>query len=405
MTTRSMLSWCGVLVAAGFFAACQDAQEPLAPKPAAPQAQAYSAPVIPGPLNTVSFGARSLTIWPWTADDVAGQLKQDPINILIPGQGDPRRIREVLLALAGDRSPTFPNTPPFNCVWKDAILGGNQTAYVQGKGWVGSAIQLTCGDYTMRYHLRLFPAGSWTIGGAHFEVQIPGLPNHAPLSWDAARDLVVYDFARSGLLDPQAPMMPVDVGSGSPTYRTIEPADIYFGLALQSPELAAYVDAVVVSQTEVRIKNGPAMLVNFTRTPNIKPMAAHQEAIVQLGQYAPQQFCGSSPTDYFYITGPMKVTEDVLVTLDGTYISTATDAGTFDVTPVNIATGQPRGAPFKAAITEVNTNYISRTSAVVTLSNLQAMPPGGPDRGTQLVTLRVGPGTYANYNIDRKSVV
>jgi hypothetical protein len=127
-------------------------------------------------------------------------------------------------------------------------------------------------------------------------------------------------------------------------------------------------------------------------------MTAHQEFTLQLGQYAPQQFCGSSPTDYFYISGTMKSTQDVIVTRNGTYSSTSSDRATIDVTPVNIATGQPRGAPFKGEVGEVNTNYLSSGSAIVTLLNLQTMQPGGPNRGTQLVTLTVGPGRFASYN-------
>ena len=40
-------------------------------------------------------------------------------------------------------------------------------------GWVGSAVQLECGDYrVLRFHMRLFQAGDYTIGNTHLDLLV-----------------------------------------------------------------------------------------------------------------------------------------------------------------------------------------------------------------------------------------
>ena len=136
------------------------------------------------------------------------------------GDADPRLIRQALLALNGDRTAFgFPNAFPFNCTWADAI-GTPQTGYSDEEGWEGSAVQLECGDYaTLRTHLRLFRQGPYTLGAAHFEVQIPGTSSHEVLSWEIPRALVTADVARSGHV--AAPLGQTDPITDAPTYRTI----------------------------------------------------------------------------------------------------------------------------------------------------------------------------------------
>lgn len=67
-----------------------------------------------------------------------------------------------------------------------------QTAYDARAGWVGSAIQLQCGDYgPIRFHLRLFEAGDYTLANVHFELLIPNTTEHQVLSVELAEQLVV----------------------------------------------------------------------------------------------------------------------------------------------------------------------------------------------------------------------
>ena len=160
---------------------------------------------VPSPLVTAQIGQDAVQFWPYTGTNFAGE-PQDPINLIFFGQADPRDIRAALLSLNGDRTALgFPAEAPFNSTWDDAI-GDVQTAYgatiggemalsptpargngpdrfCASRGWSGSAIQLACGAYEgMRFHLRLFKVGSWTLGNAHLDVSIPGTTEHQVIS-------------------------------------------------------------------------------------------------------------------------------------------------------------------------------------------------------------------------------
>jgi hypothetical protein len=76
-------------------------------------------------------------------------------------------------------------------------MGANQTSYTEADGWSGSAIQLECGAYeALRFHLRLFRAGAWTLANAHFETIIPGNQEHQVPSWEQAQQFVTGDIIR-----------------------------------------------------------------------------------------------------------------------------------------------------------------------------------------------------------------
>ena len=390
----------GVLLVSGMLTACTDSQELAAPlaKAAGPQAaiQAAHSQPAPAPLTTVTFGGRHLTLWPYTADAIPA-IPVDPINLLFPGR-TPIQVRAALLTLDGNRAPAFPNAAPFNCVWKDAAAGGDQEAYSNEGGWAGSAIQLTCGDFTIRYHLRLFSAGDWTMGGAHFEVQIPGVPNHQPLSWDRAQELVIFDLMRSGFLDASVPMAPLPTGSETPYYRTIDPR-IYYPLAQAEPALAAYIQANPVDQNLVQIPNdGYAMALNLASVPPIKAMTASQEFTLQMGQIVPKPFCSTGPADYVQISGPMHVTERVVVTPGGSYSNTSFMEVKLDVVQFDPIAGQPVGTPYKGLITDLVNGSIAGPVQFVAENTTQTMYPSAPGRGTQSVTLRVGPGDSSGYS-------
>ena len=182
-------------LATAILSGCADEPGPLEP------AELTKASVVegePGGLTTVALGSGDLVFWPYTSAAINGP-ESDPINLIFPSR-DPREVRASLLFLNGDRTAFgLPNAPPFNCVWKEAV-GGAQVSYTQASGWTGSAIQLECGDYSMRFHLRLFPAGTATIANVHFEIVVPGTNAHEVLSWDRDELLSRVDFMRSGLL-------------------------------------------------------------------------------------------------------------------------------------------------------------------------------------------------------------
>jgi hypothetical protein len=86
----------------------------------------------------------------------------------------------------------FPNAFPFNCTWHDDPEVQPEVAYTSGSGWVGSPIELECGTYDQaRLHLRFFDVGGATVGGAPFEVYIPGTLEHQTISWELAEQVVV----------------------------------------------------------------------------------------------------------------------------------------------------------------------------------------------------------------------
>ncbi len=207
MKTLSYVTW---LVAAFglLFCGCEKSPSPIGNTLSEQNGQSIptrasalkTAETIPSPLVTLDVGGSALELWPFTGVDFSGTA-QDPINLIFAGQTDPRALRAALLFLDGNRTAFgFPNAFPFNLTWQDAI-GGVQTAFANPEGWAGSAIQLALGPYDpVRFHLRLFEVGDFALGGAHFEVLIPGTTDHQVISWELAEQLIVADFARSNLL-------------------------------------------------------------------------------------------------------------------------------------------------------------------------------------------------------------
>src|SRR5439155_12859440 len=209
-------------------AACDD--HPKAPnghRGEAPRAARVGAPA-PSPLVPVPLPGQTLQLWPFTGFGFGEQ--SDPVNLIWIGHADPRVLRAALLLLNGDRTAFgFPNVFPFNCAWHDEPEVQPEVAYTAASGWVGSPIMLECGSFDQaRFHLRFFDVGGVTVGGAPFEVLIPGTLDHQTISWKLAEQFVVVDFLRTGLLDPATPPSTTDP-INPPTFGTI-PAVIYNGI-------------------------------------------------------------------------------------------------------------------------------------------------------------------------------
>jgi len=384
----------------GIAAGCDNPADPTTP------ILASSGPVLHGgeppavladDVRTVGFGERSLELWPFTGWDLSGE-RLDPVNILFVGESGPANIRAALMGLDGDRSAFgLPQVAPFDCVWADAA-GGMQASWGAGE-WTGSVIQLECGAYqTIRFHLRLFPAGDWTAANAHFEVLIPGTPNHQVLSWDLAKQIVQMDLARTGLLDTGAPFGVVPGLTPSPTFRTI-PAVIYNGL----PEaLRALIGGPPVPVSDpVGIPNdGVAIIANVAGRAVPSPGSIRNDFEVPFAQVIPKPFCASSPGDFVLVQGPVRFSHRVATTTAGEVSAEIQVLGDLTVTPFDVQTGAPAGEMRSARL---NDHYSASTlgrSGRVASTQLRLITASG-ERGpaqSERTRLRIGPFGLADHS-------
>lgn len=371
--------------------ACQ-ATDPH-PTDLAPSGALTSAVDAPGPppgLITIALGGAPRTLWPYVGSDFTG-TPQDPVNLLMLGENDPRRIRAALLRLDGDRGALgFPPVFPFNCTWSDAI-GDIETGYAEPAGWTGSAVQLQCGEYQpIRFHLRLLAAGAVTIANAHFEALIPGTADHQVLSWELAEQLVKGDLIRSGILDPATPWTETDLINAAP-FRTI-PAVIFNGLP---PDLRVLVTgSPAPAATDVPIpSDGHATVFNVAQRVPIVPGTANQDFVLQYGQVVPKPFCASGPLDFLLIEGPVHLIQQSSIGADGTYRTDFRASGKLSLTPVNPATSPPTatGESYFAEVGELHKSSLWNSgSEASSLKRQMELPRNVPGRGRLLVQLRVG---------------
>lgn len=389
----------GALLLAGAMAACDDTAAP----PGDPALQSQSAD-LPPPSPLVSLAGES--VWPFTGSDFAG-TRVDPINVAFTGWTDPRDLRAALLMLDGDRSaftghPQLGVFADIDCTWKDA-MGDAQTAYGAASGWVGSSVQLECGDYDpVRLHLRFFDIGDVTLGGAHFEILVPGTTNHQVVSWEFAEGLLVADIIRTGIGGPlgsSGPINPVP-------YRSI-PGVIYNSLPDELKFLVLASGGVpnwpVPGDVGIGT-DGQATILHMAATVDGKPEVARQRLVIQFDQVIPKPFCTSSPFDYLYVNGPVTLRQHVVVTRSGNYHSQFHAVGMLDLQPltVDLSTGGlvPSGEPYRAHVNEhvkgILTDRVSLASQFVLRAEI---PRNGPFRGSLQSTLRVAPGNGSYHSV------
>ncbi len=351
---------------------------------------ARNIPPPPATLTPLPVEGQVARIWAYATDDLA--TPQDPINLIFTGKADPRSIRNLLLALDGYR-PDFPPAFPFTCVWSDAI-GGLMEAYEEVSGWSGGAIQLQCGSYgPIRFHLRLFKMGRFTVGNAHFEMVIPGTADHQVLSWELAERLVSYDLARSGRLGAA----PGSTGAinAAPSYRSI-PAVIYNGIPV---ELRAMIGGPLgnVSGDVGIATDGAATSVRLTsEAPPAAPRTS-QDFVVNFGQVIPKPFCASGPAEYLWVEGAVNLRQDVTVAL-GDFRQTFRASGTLVAVPVDPATGQPSGTPFEAHVMEEQESRATASGgSLIGLQIQQLLPASRPGSGQLRIQVKVDPGGHPRY--------
>jgi len=341
----------------------------------------------PGETATVTLGDATLEFWPYTGTTFDG-TPVDPINVVFAGEADPLQIRAALLALDGDRTAFgFPDAPPFNTVWLDAIGGDVQTTCaVTGHGWVGSVVQLTLGDYgPLRAHLRLFRTGNelgdgcWTLGGAHFEMQIPGTTDHQVLSWELAEQLVMVDLMRSGLLDPEVPMVPTGLINEAPSFRSI-PAVIY---NLLPPELVDIVGGPEPPVTEPvpLASDGQGTLFNVAIAAPVIPGSYTTSTVVVFDQMVPRPYCSEGPGDYLLVSGPVDFRLTTVVTNSLEFHTRSKYMGSIMAQPFDLSGGTPEpiGDPFPARVSGRQIGRMNQQSSeIVSRDSRLTHESGGP---------------------------
>jgi len=339
----------------------------------------------PPGLVDIQFGGESLACWPYTGVSYDGE-PMDPINLVFVGEADPVQIRAALLSLDGDRTAFgFPPVAPFDAVWSDAVGGTVQTSWAGDEGWLGSVVQLQLGDYEpLRAHLRLFhtgepfgDGGTWTLGGAHFEVMIPGTADHQVLSWEIAQQLVVVDLMRSGLLAPDAPTASTGPINAAPSFRDI-PAQIYNELPA---ELIALVGGPPqpVSEAVPLTSDGEGTVLHLTGAAPIERGVFTDAVTITYGQYVPRPFCMDGPYDWLYVTGPVDFELEVSIGRGGRYRYRSDYRGVLEATPIDISTGEPVGPSFTARVSgRQGGRHRDGANRVVAIDRRVTLEAGGP---------------------------
>jgi hypothetical protein len=341
----------------------------------------------PALLRTIALGSGSLSIWPYTGVDFSG-TPQDPINLVFTGRADPRAIRQALMSLDGNRTGLgMPPAYPFNCVWSDAI-GDLQTGFNMPAGWVGSSIQLACGTYgPVRFHVRLFEAGSAALGNAHFEVLIPGTADHQVLSWELAEQLVTVDLLRSGLLDPVQPMGSTGVINDAP-FRDI-PEQIYNGLPADLRALIGGPAGNVSTPVPIGT-DGQGSVFNITSDPSGSPTGSSQNLVITYGQVIPRPFCANGP-EFLLVEGPVSLRKSVSLNDRGDLTSEFDASGRLRLTPVDPATGQALGEPYEADVSDHQVaSFNDRGGRAEGTQEQTELPRNVSGHGQKVVRLRVG---------------
>ena len=356
----------------------------------------------PADLVTIEHAGQSLEFWPYTSLGLSG-VASDPINLVFVGKASPVAIRAALMALDGDRTALgLPPVPPFNARWTDA-QGDAQGTYASEGGWTGSVIQLALGDYQpIRVHLRLFSTeapfgeGVWTLGGAHFEVLIPGTTEHQVLSWEVAQQIVVGDLMRSGLVSGVS-LTPII--NAEPSFRDI-PDVIYNGLP---DELIALIGgpAKPVGASVPLATDGRASLVELAGETPLSAGDTSFDITLVWGQLVPRPFCSSGPLDWVYVEGPVHITHTASLAQDGTYTMSSGYQGRLRVTPMDVTVSPPvpNGESFEAVVSGRQAGQILGTEFVLSAHDRRiGMESGGI--GMQRSRLHVGSSGENDYVVD-----
>jgi len=382
---RRVLWFAGFLFAGG----CADRPSPV--ESALPELRHAVVPV--AALATISTPAGAARILPYLTDDL--KTSQDPVNLVITGEADPRDIRNALLGLGDTRGAPFPPVFPFTCTWSDAI-GGLMAGYGETAGWGGAAVQLQCGSYgPIRFHLRLVKLGDFTIGNAHFEILIPGTTDHQVLSWELAEQLVTYDLARTGLLG--AAPVPTAAITAAPAHRTI-PAVIYNLLPADLRLLIGGPTGSVSADVGIANDGHATGFVVAGRAAAIAPVTSQRE-VIQFSQLIPKPFCADGSFDYLLAQGPVTLEQEVRTGANGDLQQTFRASGSLEALPIDVFTGLPTAPAFRAEVSERQDTRAGDDGGEVSGKQHQLLLPASlPGAGSLTITLKVAPGKDPAYD-------
>ena len=353
--------------------------------PGAPSAAFVATP----DYTSVVVGGETYEFWPWTTHFLNTAAPDDPVNLLLVGEGDPRAVRAALMSLEP--------SPILGCTWSDAI-GDEQASAAEPVGWTGSAIQLACGAFgpLPRLHLRLFDIGDAVLVGAHYEVQIPGTGEHQVLSYGLAEDLVLNDLLLTGLVDPAGLTLTPQITTL--THKVI-PMEVF---NLLPADLRVLVTGSPADATaDVPIPNGDGKVV-------VVPIAhyagaatgSYQEFTLEYGQGIPKPFC-QAPDDWVYVVGPVRLAMTVTIAADGMLERHFRAQGSLSVTPIDVTQDPPAptGPSYWANVTQDQQAWATGTAHWVQSRLHQSMvPSGGADRGQIVEHLRVGTEVPDDYS-------
>jgi hypothetical protein len=392
-----------MLVLATFLAVACDAGRPAQPELRPANSTRQDAPAPAGVISTGIVGTPgTLTFYPYTRTEFVTGEDFDPVNLVFLGHADPRNVRAVLLGLDGNRTaalgasiPGYPAAAPFDCRWHDAI-GDMQTAYGGDQGWAGSVIQLACGGFgPVRFHLRLFRLGIYTVANTHFEMLIPGTADHQVLSWERAEEFVDYDMLRSGLVDPAAVTV-TDVINAA-THRTIL-KDLWNALA-SSPEGQAVLGFVRLGapapfvDQDQPIRNGDGRATVFSVTTDVTPTPGtfSQTVPIDFGQDIPRPFCAHVPR-FLRVSGHLDLNKTVSIDAMGNYRSSFSTNGKLD------ARDLVTGTVYFAKVAEHQESAMSDgdQSALATVERRE-LPAGLQGNGSLSTRLKVGPASVTQF--------
>jgi hypothetical protein len=378
--------------------ACDTAQDPTSADALITNARTPSAQVqlsgfaAPSGLVTIQQGDIDATVWPYTSTGFS-TTPQDPINLVFTGAADPRQIRATLLGLSGSGRPG--PLASFTCTWSDAV-GDPQTGYSESEGWVPSALQVQCGNFSgPRVHIRIFRQGNITVANAHYEILIPGTNMHEVLSWELAQALVTADLARSGFL-ASAPTLTNQI-TAAPYYRTVQ-APIVASLAAQQ---IAGLGLLVNGDGTASIPNdGRASVLTLASAPSVTEGLVESNFVLQFGQVIPKPFCAAGTTGYLFASGPITVHMRSGI-VDGNFESTTTSEGTLTLMEFNPATRQPTSAPYQGVVSERTSVKLTNGSGWVDFfSRRVETPDAGPTRGSRTEILRAREHGLDDYKVD-----
>lgn len=348
----------------------------------------------PAGLVDIDWQSETLTSWPYTGNDFSSAT-QDPISLIFVGKVDPVAIRAALMSLDGNRSGSgLPDMYPFNATWTDAI-GNVQTGYAEDGGWTGAVVQLALGAYEpMRFHLRLIDCGTqfgsdgcWTLGAAHFEITIPGTADHQVLSWELAEQIVVFDFMRSGLLDPANPPVQTDIINMAGTYHEI-PKIIYDPIPDPIKILCGLPPGPAAGPVGIPT-DGRATILYVTGSVPVEPGTRTENYVMGYDQMVPKPFC-SGPMDFVYLDGAVAIEKTVSVDTAGRYQYASSISGKLNVTPMDILQSPPApsGEPYFAIVSDEQRGILDGSFSRVTF-NSKRISPGNRATEKLMVKLHV----------------